>query len=279
MEEIVHCPACGTKVGLGKEFCTACGGAMSPTSRASQAAPEVPKPAVDSAAPAHVPPPAANVNNADESWVKRHKGLSIILAIAVIGGGISIISSLSNSDSPSASATADGISDGVAGGNADEIPEIVDIISDTPSCSPETLFDLVNHYVALQNRTLSAWSAIPDVLTDAAGSKRLKIRFARESAQERKIMNECVTVSDSTAATELLIAIAVLQDASSTLYTYYRSYLDADTGTIERVNERNEARNVAVDRFNAAWEAFGDEQGFEIDQTPTPPLDESKVAD
>ena len=68
MEEIVQCPACGTKVGLGKELCTACGGAMSPTSRPSQAVPEVPKPAVDTTAPAHVPPPAANVGNASKNF-------------------------------------------------------------------------------------------------------------------------------------------------------------------------------------------------------------------
>lgn len=254
MEEIVQCPACGSKVVPGKEFCTACGGAMSPTLRpaaSSQTAPEVPKPVVDAASPAHVPPPAAKVNNADKSWVMRHKGLSIILAIAVVLVGIGIIQSNDSSD------------------------RVVAVLS----CSPETLENLTTDWVDLGNSSMSAYAAIPDVLPPAAGSKRLKIRIARQTALQQKIQNECVNVSDSTAGTELLIAISDLQFSLSTLFTYYVAFLDNDTGTPKGINQRADTVDLAIDRFNAAWIAFGEEHGFNIDQTDDPVIDESKAAD
>ena len=253
---------------------------MSPISRpaaSAQSAQQVPKPAVDTTAPAHVPPPAANASNSDTSWVKRHKGLSIILAIAIVGGGISIISNLSNSDSPQASATTDSVPDGVT----DKIPisDLIAGMNDTPMCSPESLKNLVSEYIDLGNSTQSAYMAIPDVLTPAVGSKRLKIRFARESAQQKKIKNECAAVSDSNTGEELVASVKNLQIANSALYDYYEGFLDTKTGTSKGFEKRSDRATTAIDRFNAAWEAFGEEQDFKVDQTPDPPVDESKAAD
>ena len=243
MEEIVQCPTCGTKVGLEKEFCTACGGVMSPTSR----------PTASAQTPLAVPNPPVDLRRDERlnHWVKRHKGLSIILAIAIVGIGIGIIQSNDSSDRVAA----------------------------VLSCSPETLQNLTNDWVDLGNSSMSAYAAIPDVLPPAAGSKRLKIRIARQTALQQKIQNECVNVSDSTSGTELLIAISELQFSLTTLFTYYEAFLDNDTGTSKGINQRADTVSLGIKRFNAAWEAFGEEHGFNIDQTDDPVIDESKVAD
>ncbi len=226
---------------------------MSPTSR----------PTASVQTPLAVPPSPVDLRRDERlnHWVKRHKGLSIFLAIAVVAGGISIISSLSNSDSQQSSGSADGVAYTVA------------------SCSPETLQNLTNDWVDLGNSSMSAYAAIPDVLPPAAGSKRLKIRIARQTALQQKIQNECVNVSDSTSGTELLIAISELQFSLSTLFTYYEAFLDNDTGTSKGINQRADTVSLGIKRFNAAWEAFGEEHGFNIDQTDDPVIDESKVAD
>ncbi|MSO47643.1 MAG: hypothetical protein EXQ67_06125 [Thermoleophilia bacterium] len=244
-----------------ERHCTACGAAVASTTdptASAQPTRAVPNPAVDTPEPVRVPVSAPNDNHVNKSWIKRHKGLAI--TIAVVGfAPIGVISNRSNNDTPQSGGTADGV-------------------AAFASCSPETLQDLVSEYIDLGNSTYSAYLAIPDVLTPAAGSTRLKIRFARESAQQQKIYY-CVNVSDSTADTELLVAITALQDANSILYTYYESYLDTKTGTIKGINQRADAVSTAIERFNAAWAAYGEEQGFEIDQTDDPTIDESKVAD
>ena len=235
------------------KYCAACGKAR------VAAKPASPKPVVETAAPAHVAPPAANASNADTSWVKRHKGLSIFLAIAVVGGGIRVISSLSNSDTQQSSGSAE-------------------LQAEAPAarCSNETLGDLYGDEVDAWWRVASVQSAwLDETISGSVLQRRLKKRLATYAATYKALTKACA--APTTDQSPLLEAEAAAYAAD---VAYARFLLRAAAGNVGSEAEFDRLRNnrkKATETASAAWEAFAVENGITL--SPPTPIDESKETD
>ena len=154
-------------------------------------------------------------------------------------------------------------------------------LSETPNsvCTADRLESLVDTYIDLGNRTISAARAVPEVLSPERGAKRIRIRSARTVKAGEKIIATCGIVSDAESGEAVVAATMRLNATSQRWYTGLARYLETGELSEERLNRLVEANSAAIKAFNATWRAFGDEVGFSIDDTPDTPVDESKVAD
>lgn len=165
------------------------------------------------------------------------------------------------------------------------------------TCSSDELREYVNTYITLANRTVSAYEAWPDVLESEAAARRISVRLGRESKQAGTIIRSCgeifalgdgdfdlsydveKSLAIAAAGEDLVAAVRALNTANGRFWTFVARYIRTQEGSEARYDELASTADDAIDRFNAAWAAYGDEVGFSIDDTPDPPIDESQEAD
>ena len=248
------CPFCSNVAAHGETHCAACGGSLAshaanaPATGASGAGARRASTATSDAGP-NVKPSAGAL--------RRHWLLTTTVAAIVVFGLIAVI--VANRSAPAES-------------NASLTPA-------PAACSSDDLENWTNQYIALANRTQSAYVATGDTLSETKGARRIKARFARETAIAEKIYTSCEVVAGPLIGQAVVSAIRRLQAANHSLYGYYLRYLESGVGTAVGGDTQGKAVDKAVAAFNAAWEAFGSSVGFTIDDTPDPVIDETKEPD
>ncbi len=284
------CPFCSTPADADEIFCAACGGKLA-AGRPKPASPTLATPITSTATPSNPPHTtesgtwkcggcdrlvpvslrfcpgcgrqpssvAADAQHKRKRTTRRVVGVTVLAGIVI--AGIVLWTSAQDGDN----------SEPV--GNAAVQP--VDSQPVEESCTSDELRSMGQDFIDLGNSTLSAYDATEQSLSKVKGSRRIKIRFAREQAKAQEITNRCGSV-----ARGLGRPVADLTNADSALYTYYTNYLDTGEDNQETQRRLDVAVEGAVDAFNAAWDAFLKEEGYPpVNQTEDPPVDEATAAD